>query len=111
MVISALYQNDVQFDDKRIPFKMVKCIIICSVWFLIILKHSNRTIFVLMVHFSHTFERCMFITAKIADSQQIIAFDILFSLFYQLDPLVLRWNFVADNIILIFSMSNVKHHR
>ena len=26
MVINALYQNDVQFGDKRIPFKMVKCI-------------------------------------------------------------------------------------
>ena len=26
MVITALYQNDVQFSDKRIPFKMVKCI-------------------------------------------------------------------------------------
>ena len=26
MVKTALYQNDVQFDDKRIPFKMVKCI-------------------------------------------------------------------------------------
>ena len=28
-------------------------------------------------------------------------------LFYQLDPLVLQWNFVADNIKLILSMSNV----
>ena len=26
MVKTALYQNDVQFGDKRIPFKMVKCI-------------------------------------------------------------------------------------
>ena len=26
MVITALYQNDVQFGDKRIPYKMVKCI-------------------------------------------------------------------------------------
>ena len=26
MVVTALYQNDVQFGDKRIPFKMVKCI-------------------------------------------------------------------------------------
>ena len=26
MVINALYQNDVQFGDKIIPFKMVKCI-------------------------------------------------------------------------------------
>ena len=26
MVITALYQNGVQFGDKRIPFKMVKCI-------------------------------------------------------------------------------------
>ena len=26
MVISALYQNDVQFGDKRIPLKMVKYI-------------------------------------------------------------------------------------
>ena len=26
MVKIALYQNDVQFGDKRIPFKMVKCI-------------------------------------------------------------------------------------
>ena len=26
MVITALYQNDVQFADKRIPFKIVKCI-------------------------------------------------------------------------------------
>ena len=26
MVITALYQNDVQFGDKRIPFKMVKYI-------------------------------------------------------------------------------------
>ena len=25
MVITALYQKDVQFGDKRIPFKMVKC--------------------------------------------------------------------------------------
>ena len=45
--------------------------------------------------------------AKIADSQQIIAFNNFFALFYQLDPLVLQWNFVADNIKLIFSMSNV----
>ena len=59
---------------------------------------------------SHTFERYMFITAKIADSQQIIAFSNFFSLLYQLDPLVLQWNFVADNIKFIFSMSNVKHY-
>ena len=26
MVVIALYQNDVQFADKRIPFKIVKCI-------------------------------------------------------------------------------------
>ena len=26
MVKSALYQNDVQFGDKSIPFKMAKCI-------------------------------------------------------------------------------------
>ena len=26
MVITAIYQNDVQFGDKRIPFKKVKCI-------------------------------------------------------------------------------------
>ena len=26
MAITALYQNDVQFGDKRLPFKMVKCI-------------------------------------------------------------------------------------
>ena len=26
MAITTLYQNDVQFGDKRIPFKMVKCI-------------------------------------------------------------------------------------
>ena len=26
MVVTALYQNDVQFGDKRIPFKVVKCI-------------------------------------------------------------------------------------
>ena len=26
MVITALYQNDVQFGPKGIPFKMVKCI-------------------------------------------------------------------------------------
>ena len=26
MVITALYQNDVQFGDNRIPFKTVKCI-------------------------------------------------------------------------------------
>ena len=26
MVITALYQNDVQFGDKIIPFEMVKCI-------------------------------------------------------------------------------------
>ena len=32
---------------------------------------------------------------------------ICFALFYQLDSLVLQWNFVADNIKLIFSMSNV----
>ena len=62
------------------------------------MKHSNRTTFVLMVTFSHTFEKYMFITVKIADSQQIIAFNIFFSLFYQLDPLVLQWNFVEDNI-------------
>ena len=30
-----------------------------------------------------------------------------FALFYELDTLVLQWNFVADNIKLIFSMSNV----
>ena len=32
---------------------------------------------------------------------------ICFALFYQLDPLVLELNFVADNIKLIFSMPNV----
>ena len=32
---------------------------------------------------------------------------ICFALFYQLDPLVLELNFVADNIKLILSMSNV----
>ena len=32
---------------------------------------------------------------------------ICLALFYQLDPLVLQWNFVADNIKLIFSMSDV----
>ena len=26
MVKTALYQNDIQFGDKRIPFKMVSCI-------------------------------------------------------------------------------------
>ena len=26
MVKTALYQNDIQFGDKRIPFKMVNCI-------------------------------------------------------------------------------------
>ena len=31
----------------------------------------------------------------------------LFALFYQLDPLVLQWNCVADNIKLVFSMSTV----
>ena len=30
-----------------------------------------------------------------------------FALFYQLDPLVLQWIFVADNVKLILSMSNV----
>ena len=46
--------------------------------------------------------------AKIADSQYIIAFDKKFvALFYQLDPLVLQWNFVADAIKLTFSISNV----
>ena len=42
--------------------------------------------------------------AKITDSQKKIAFD---ALFYQLDPLVLQCNFVADNIKLILSMSIV----
>ena len=58
------------------------------------MKHSNRIIFVLMVHFSHTFEIyyvyhleknpgilvLMYIVAiaKIADSQQIISFNKLF---------------------------------
>ena len=32
---------------------------------------------------------------------------ICFAIYYQLDQLVLQWNFVADNIKLIFSMSNV----
>ena len=32
---------------------------------------------------------------------------ICFALFYQLGPLVLQWNFVADNIKLILSISNV----
>ena len=32
---------------------------------------------------------------------------ICYALSYQLDPLVLELNFVADNIKLIFSMSNV----
>ena len=32
---------------------------------------------------------------------------ICFALYYQLDPLVLELNFVADNIKLILSMSNV----
>ena len=27
MPITALYPNDVQFDDKKIPFKIVKCIL------------------------------------------------------------------------------------
>ena len=64
------------------------------------MKHSDRTIFALMVHFSHKFERYMFITkkspqvllllmyivaiAKIADSQQIIAFNKLFVLHYSI---------------------------
>ena len=48
--------------------------------------------------------------AKIADSQQIIAFyKLFFAIFYLLDPLVLQWNFVADNIKLIFSKSNVNN--
>ena len=38
----------------------------------------------------------------------LLLFNKLFVLlFYQLDPLVLQWNFVADNIKLILSMSNV----
>ena len=47
--------------------------------------------------------------AKTADSQQIIAFNklFIFALFYQLVPLVFQWNCVADNIELIFSLSNV----
>ena len=32
---------------------------------------------------------------------------IYFALFYQLEQLVLQWNFVAYNIKLIFTMSNV----
>ena len=65
------------------------------------MKHSNRIIFVLMVHFSHTFERYVFITqkspqallvlmyivaiAKIDDSQQIIALNKLFVLHYSIN--------------------------
>ena len=82
-------------------FKGHNALIICSVWFLTIVEHSNRTIFVLMVHFSQTFERYMFITskspqvllvlmfivaiAKIADSQQIIAFNKLFVWHYSIN--------------------------
>ena len=52
---------------------------------------------------------CIVAIAKIADSQQIIDFNKLFvfALFYQLDPLVLQLNCVADNIESTFSMSNV----
>ena len=49
--------------------------------------------------------------AKIADSQQIIAFDnLLFCSILSIRPIsyiVLQWSFVADNIKLIFSKSNV----
>ena len=46
--------------------------------------------------------------AKIADSQiLLLKLIICFALFYQLDPFVSQCNLVADNIKLIFSMSNV----
>ena len=51
-------------------------------------------------------------TVKKLTHNKIISFDKLFVLhyfafFFPLDPLVLHWHFVADNIKLIFSMSNV----
>ena len=46
--------------------------------------------------------------AKIADSQQIIAFYLLvFCIILSIRPISLQWNFVSDNIKLIFSKSNV----
>ena len=74
-----------------------------------------------MVHYSHTFEINRFITQKkIPDIANIIRLKqpllnswtkknywlICFTLIYQLD-LALQLNFVADNIILIFSQPNV----
>ena len=44
--------------------------------------------------------------AKIADSYQIIAFNIFF-IILSIRPISLTVEFVADNIQLIFSMSNV----
>ena len=46
--------------------------------------------------------------AKIADSQQIIAFyELLFCIILSIRPISLTMHFVADNIKLIFSKSNV----
>ena len=45
--------------------------------------------------------------AKIADSQLLLLINYIFFVFYQLDPLVVQWNFVADNSKLILSISNV----
>ena len=50
MVITALYQNDVQFGDKRIPFKMVKCITLK-------LKDMSYHLFCLVLNYCEAFKQ------------------------------------------------------
>ena len=72
MVIVALYSKHIQFGEERILFILatyttrvvtkMATLIICFVWFYNVVKHSNRTDFVLKLLLCNTFEMYWLIT-------------------------------------------------
>ena len=66
MVIIALYHKHIQFGEEKIQFILVTyttrvvtkmaTLIICFVWFCNVVKHYNRTDFVLKLLLGNTFE-------------------------------------------------------
>ena len=67
MVIIASCPKNIQFDEKRIQIILVTftkrvltkmvTLSICFVWFYNVVKHGNRTDFVLKLLFGNSFER------------------------------------------------------